>query len=41
MIGGILYMGDKKPKKKEKKKNMATKKDPNIPTTAETPPKHL
>jgi len=33
-------MGDKSPKKKEKKKNTATRKDPNIPSTSETPPKH-
>lgn len=33
-------MGDKSMKKKEKKKNTGTKKDPNIPSTSETPSKH-
>lgn len=32
-------MGDKSFKNKMKKKNTATKKDPNIPASAETPPK--
>ncbi len=33
-------MGDKSLKNKEKKKNTATKQDPNIPASTETPPKH-
>jgi len=33
-------MGDKNPKKREKKKNTATRNDPNIPSTSGTPPKN-
>jgi len=36
----VLNMGDKSLKNKAKKKNTATKKDPNIPASTETPRKH-